>query len=214
MTLYHNCIISHTKFPTNKLYHDWPKCHLVPISMFWSSMTNSWHSLNPTKHSLLMTRQHCFSLWRTSFNNATMVTIALYSTLALLWWSKTYFYPTSFSLASNITILWLRPRLGLTRTSPVSTELVDRGKAGAFGNVLAKSLPINWPQLNCWLVSWTFLWLGFSYVPLPPWFYLRYSRAFFMTTSVNCRKCLVMYAVDTKTRSVDNMCWSTFHHLR
>ena len=51
---------------------------------------------------------------------------ALYSTLASLWWSKTYFYPMSMSLVSDITILWLWPHLGLTRTSPVSTKLVDQ----------------------------------------------------------------------------------------
>ena len=35
-----------------------------------------------------------------------------------------------------------------------------------------------------------------------------------MTTSVNRRKRLVMYVVDTKTRAVDNMCWLTFGNLR
>ena len=34
-----------------------------------------------------------------------------------------------------------------------------------------------------------------------------------MITSVNRRKRLVMYVVDTKTLAVDNMCWSTFDHL-
>jgi len=76
----------------------------------------------------------------------------LYSTLALLWWSKTYFYPMSMSLVSDITTLWLWLRLGLTRSSPVSTELVA-GKKRAFENALAKLLHVNQPQLNCWPVS-------------------------------------------------------------
>jgi len=56
------------------------------------------------------------------------------------------------SLVSDITILWLWACLGLTKTSPVSTELVA-SKERAFGNTLAKLLHINRRQLICWLVS-------------------------------------------------------------
>ena len=49
-------IISHIKYPANRLYHNRLQRHLVPISMFWSSTTNSQHSLTLSKHSLLMTR--------------------------------------------------------------------------------------------------------------------------------------------------------------
>ena len=136
MTLYNNCIISHTKFPANKFYHYRPQCYLVPISMFWSSLTNSQHSLNPFKHSLLMTRDSIVFLVKHKLQQCHNGNNALYSTLASLWWSKTYFYPMSMSLVSDITILWLWPRLGLTRTSPVSTELVA-SKERAFGNALA-----------------------------------------------------------------------------
>ena len=51
------------------------------------------------------------------------------------------------SLVSDITILWLWPRLGLTRTSPISTELVA-GKEEAFGNALVKSLPAKYVLLH------------------------------------------------------------------
>ena len=175
---YHNCIISHTKFLANKLYHNRPQRHLAPISMFWSSSTNSQHSLNPSKRSLLMTRDSIVFSIKHKLQQCHNGNNALYSTLVLLWWSKTYFYPMSMSLDSDITTLWLWPRLGLTRTSPVSTELVA-GKERVLGNALAKLLHVNQPQLNCWPVSWTFLWLGFSFILLPLWFYPVFDRASF-----------------------------------
>jgi len=94
------------------------------VGMFWSSSKNSQHSLNPSKHSLLMTRDSIVFLVKHKLQQCHNDNNALHSTLVLLWWNKTYFYIMSMSLVSNITILWLWPCLGLTRTSPVSNELV------------------------------------------------------------------------------------------
>jgi len=95
--------------------------------------------------------------------------------LASLWQSKTYFYPMSMSLVNDITVLWLWPRLGVTRTSPVSTELVAGKEERLEMPWRNYCTTVNRPQLNCWPVSWTFLWLGFSYVPLPLRFYPVFS---------------------------------------
>ena len=78
---------------------------------------------------------------------------------------------------------------------------------------LTEFLPIYLPQFYCWLVSWTFSWLGFSYVPLPLMFY----PVFFitaMTISISHRKHLIMLVVDFKIHAVDIVCWLTFDHLR
>ena len=107
MTLYHNCIISHTKFPANKPYHNRPQCHLVSISMYWSSSTNSQHSLNSSKHSLLMIRDSIVFSVKHKLQQCLNGNNALYSTLASLWWSETYFYPISMSLVSDNNIMAL-----------------------------------------------------------------------------------------------------------
>ena len=129
--------------------------------------------------------------------------------------SQAYLYPTSLSLVSNITILSLWPHLGLMRNSPFyihSTELAKKHLEMHYCT-LTELLPIYLPQFYCWLVSWTFSWLGFSYVPLPLLFY----PVFFitaMTTSISHRKRLIMLVVDFKIYAVDIVCWLTFDHLR
>jgi len=146
--------------------------------MFWSSSTNWQHSLNPYKHSLLMTRDSIVFSVKHKLQQCHNGNKALYSTLASLWWSKTYFYPMSMSLVSDITMLWLWPRIGLTRASPVSSAGTCGWQRKSIwkcpGEITARkstSTQLLACSLNILMVKFLLFHCGF----------IQYSRVFFFS---------------------------------
>ena len=167
---------SHTKFTADDTVV--PQRHLITISMLSFSLITLeglWHSLHPYQYTLLVTDtalwQHCGAQ---VVNNATTATTVLYSIHPSLRWSKTFLYPTSLSLASDM-----------------------------YNNILAICmvsllLAPNWQKRNIWKclsVPWQnhcpffhlsstvclfleLLWLGFSYVPLLLLFYQECIKSY------------------------------------